>query len=295
MQRHIIWKIISWEQKWHEYKCGQVFFSVFSPSFLKGHPTNSGLKHTHRMLRNVCRRDGEDVRQLSVRGKAHHQHTQHNIAVLLPLQLHIDGPNGTIKQSIWDNDICGQSISARPLSYNVIGSTFTQVWHGFLKENPTRGTKPNQQQAVWTQGRNPGWTHVHKPNTGCRMEETRLSSGRPGQTCGSDYTTCEQLDASAPLFAFVHHFVCQLGYFLSIFFYPLSLSPLSACISRSTKASERAPRSLQLEMWRVPIYIPLSYPYPSDLGPPTWNTGCNTWFHVQKLCSALLKISAKAT
>lgn len=87
----------------------------------------------------------------------------------------------------------------------------------------------------------------------------------------------------------------QPGYFLPIFFYLLSLSPLSACISRSSKASKRAPRSLQLETWRVPIYIPMSYPYPSDSGPPTWNTG---WIYLIPCTEALLstvKISAKAT
>lgn len=125
------------------------------------------------MLQNYCRWDGEDARRCSVRGNARHKHAQHNTAVLLPLQLHIDGPNVTIKQAIWDNDTCGQSISAGPLFYTVACSTFTQGWHRFLEDvhaKPTRGTKSNQQRAVWTRGWNPGSTHIHKTNTGCWSE-----------------------------------------------------------------------------------------------------------------------------
>lgn len=125
-------------------------------------------KHTDNMLQNYCRWEGDDARRCSVRGNARHKHAQHNTAVLLPLQLHIDGPNVTIKQSIWDNDTCGQSISAGPLFHTIVCSTFTQGWHRFLQDvhaNTTRGTKTNQQRAVWTPGWNPGSTHVHKTNT----------------------------------------------------------------------------------------------------------------------------------
>lgn len=99
----------------------------------------------------------------------------------------------------------------------------------------------------------------------------RPQPGRPGRTRDSDYTARHQRDASASLF---HHFFyllfhpppLSITHFCYLLF-PLSLSlpPLSAWLSGSSKASERererAPRSLQLQTRRLPIYIPMCYPY----------------------------------
>lgn len=146
-------------------------------------------------------------------------------------------------------------------------------------QTPQEALKPNQQQAVWTWGWNPGWTHVHKTNTGCWMEaKTRLLSGRPRKTCGSDCTArclCfpSRLCSSLLLSAFsTRPLSITLGTFY--FLFPLSLSLLSAWISWR-----------ELEMWRVPIYTSASiFPWATH----THQHETQTWFHVQK-------ISAKST
>lgn len=160
------------------------------------------------------------------------RHTHHSLvsgpaaAVLFSLQLHIDVPNVTIKQSIWDNDICGDSISAGPLFYNVICFTLnvclTQipprppVLKGIGHERHGKRVKPAAETCQQTNaGRSDEW------------KRTRACSQK---TCGSDHATREQRDAPASLFVSVPSLLLYLLFQLN-----LSASPGAFFISLSAR------------------------------------------------------------
>lgn len=126
-----------------------------------------------------------------------------------------------------------------------------------------RQKKTNQQQVVWTHGWNPGLTHIHK--TGCWKEWKPKHASSQRDPKRHVVVIIPPTKSVMPLLPFSPLFTSSiyrfnspsqhhLGSFSINFFFSRSLSPLFACISWSSKASKRTPRSLQIETWRLPIY-----------------------------------------